>query len=514
MITISNIEKQYADKLLFEKMNLTIYGGEKVGIVGSNGAGKSTLLKIIAGEESPDCGNVQVDGEIGYLKQITEYTYQDFLKLSQEPEFIRDFMEIKSRLHIAGDIDFSEDRLKTLSGGEKTKLMLAGILCKRPEILLLDEPTNHMDVEGVDWLIDTLNSYIGTVIAVSHDRYFLNNCVYKIIELENGKVREFYGNYDDYYSQKQEEYQSLMSRYENQQSLERKINKQIGALNTWSSKGEKDARRQGGMMSDSRIKGAETNAQVSATKLASMAKAKVSRLEHLKDDFIERPYTEGEVHYRLDSEPFRGKVLVRADNISKKFDYKVLFKNSSFTIEAGEKIALNGENGSGKTTLIKMILGVEPYDGNIYVSPAVKIAYLSQDVFDLDENLTVMQKACQGDREYRTLFLSNLVNMNMSRQVFDRKISTLSLGERMRIKMCELILSDYNFLIMDEPTNHLDLNNKIFLEKILKEYKGCLLLVSHDRTLAENVCNANLTIKNGEIKKKELTTRYVDEDER
>lgn len=514
VITLSNVEKQYGDKLLFEKLNLAIYDGEKVGIVGSNGAGKSTLLKIIAGEETPDLGNAQVDGKIGYLKQITEYTHQDFLKLSQEPEFIKEFMEIKSRLHISGDIDFSEERLKNLSGGEKTKLMLAGILCKHPEILLLDEPTNHMDTAGVDWLIDTLDSYAGTVVVVSHDRYFLNKCVYKIVELENGKVREFYGNYDEYNAQKQQEYQSLMSRYESQQSMERKINKQIGALSSWSSKGERDARRQGGMMSDSRIKGAETKAQVSATKLASMAKAKVSRLEHLKDDFIERPYTEGEVHYRLDSEPFRGKILVRADNISKKFGSKVLFKNSSFTIDAGDKIALNGENGSGKTTLIRMILGLEPYDGDIYVSPAVKISYLSQDVFDLDENLTVMQKACQGDREYRTLFLSNIVNMNMSKQVFDRKISTLSLGERMRIKMCELVLSDYNFLIMDEPTNHLDLNNKIFLEKILKDYKGCLLLVSHDRTLAKNVCNASLTIKNGEIKKKQLSSEYTDDFEK
>ncbi len=514
VITLSNVEKQYGDKLLFEKLNISIYDGEKVGVVGSNGSGKSTLLKIIAKEESPDFGTVLVDGKIGYLKQITEYSYQDFLVLSQEPEFIRDFMEIKSRLRIAGDIDFSEERLKTLSGGEKTKLMLAGILCRRPEILLLDEPTNHMDTNGVDWLINALESYDGTVVVVSHDRYFLNKSVYKIIELENGKVREFYGDYDDYYSQKQQEYQSLMSRYENQQTMEKKINKQIGALNSWSSKGEKDARRQGGMMSDSRIKGAETKAQVSATKLASMAKAKVSRLEHLKDNFIERPYMEGDVHYRLDSEPFKGKVLVRAENIGKSYGSKVLFKNSNFTIDAGDKIALKGENGSGKTTLIKMLLGLEPHEGDIYISPAVKISYLSQDVFDLDENLTVMQKACQGDKEYRTLFLSNLVNMNMSKQVFDRKISTLSLGERMRIKMCELVLSDYNFLIMDEPTNHLDLNNKIFLEKILKDYKGCLLLVSHDRTLTKNVCNSSLTIEKCEIKKKDLRRESFDENEK
>lgn len=512
VITLSNIEKQYGDKLLFEKFNTIIYDGERVGIVGSNGAGKSTLLKIIAGEETPDRGNVQVDGKIGYLKQITEYTETDFLRLTENPEFIREFFEIRSKLHIDNSIDFSADRLKSLSGGEKTKLMLAGILCQNPEVLLLDEPTNHMDIAGVNWLIETLDSYGGTVIVVSHDRYFLNKCVYKIIELENGKAREFDGDYDAYYNFKQQELVGLLNKYESQQSLERKINKQIEALGGWASKGEATARRQGGMMSDSRIKGAETKAQVSASKLASQAKAKVSRLQQLKEDFIERPYTENVVHYKLEAEPFKGKSLYKVNNLCKSYGGKTLFSGVSFTIDAGDKIALNGDNGSGKTTLIKILLGQEPYDsGDIYVSPAVKVSYLSQDVFDLDENLTVMQKASQGTKEYKTLFLSNLINMNMTRQVFDRKISTLSLGERMRIKMCELILSDYNFLIMDEPTNHLDLNNKIFLEKILSDYKGCLLLVSHDRTLTKNVCNSTLTIKDKTIKKKEIASYLEDE---
>ena len=318
-------------------------------------------------------------------------------------------------------------------------------------------------------------------------------------------MQEYYGDYNSYYLQKQQELQGKMNKYESQLALEKKINKQIGALAGWANKGEANARRQGGMMSDSRIKGAETKAQVSATKLASQAKAKVSRLEHLKDDFIDRPYVEGEVHYRLNANPFRGKVLVKVDNLGKSFGGKKLFDGVSFTVNAGDKIALSGDNGSGKTTLIKILLGQEKQDaGDVSISPAVKIAYLSQDVFDLDEGLTVIEKASQGTKEYKTLFLSNLINMNMTRQVFDRKISTLSLGERMRIKMCEIVLSDYNFLIMDEPTNHLDLNNKIFLEKILKDYNGCLLLVSHDRTLTKNVCNATLTIKNGTIKKEEI----------
>lgn len=505
MVTLSGLSKQFGDKALFDGFSTTIYDGERVGIVGANGTGKSTLLKIIAGEESQDAGGVQVEGKIGFLKQVTQYSEADFLALANDPEFIREFLEIKSKLHIDSNLEFTAERLKTLSGGEKTKLMLAGILCQKPQILLLDEPTNHMDISGVNWLIDTINSFDGTIITVSHDRYFLNETVSRIIELENGQVQEYYGDYNSYYLQKQQELQGKMNKYESQLALEKKINKQIGALAGWANKGEANARRQGGMMSDSRIKGAETKAQVSATKLASQAKAKVSRLEHLKDDFIDRPYVEGEVHYRLNANPFRGKVLVKVDNLGKSYGGKKLFDGVSFTVNAGDKIALSGDNGSGKTTLIKILLGQEKQDaGDVSISPAVKIAYLSQDVFDLDEGLTVIEKASQGTKEYKTLFLSNLINMNMTRQVFDRKISTLSLGERMRIKMCEIVLSDYNFLIMDEPTNHLDLNNKIFLEKILKDYNGCLLLVSHDRTLTKNVCNATLTIKNGTIKKEEI----------
>ncbi len=504
MINLSNVEKGYADKKLFDKLNLTIYDGERVGIVGNNGAGKSTLLRIIAGEEEPDAGSVFVDSTIGYLKQITEYSYQDFIDLVESPEFIKDFLRIKSLLKIKNDIEFTPERLKSLSGGERTKLMLASVMCKNPEVLILDEPTNHLDIAGVDWLIDALNGYYGTTIIVSHDRYFLNKTIDKIVEIENGKVDEFYGAYDKYYAEKQKDLELRKAQYESQKAEERKINKQIEKLNNWSNKAESNARRQGGMMSDSRIKGAETKAQVSAVKLAKQAKAKISKLEHEKEGFIDRPYEEGEVYYRLDPSEFRGKVLVRFDDVSKSFGNNVLFENVSFAVEAGEKIAILGQNGSGKSTLLKMILGEEKYQGNIWISPAVKASYLSQDVLDLDENMTVMEKASEGGHEYKTLFLSNLRNMNMSRQVFDRKIGTLSLGERMRIKMCEIVLSDYNLLILDEPTNHLDINNKIFMEKVLQNYNGALLLVSHDKELVKNVATSTLEIEGKTIKKKQI----------
>lgn len=507
MLELKNIEKQYADKLLFKNLNFTIYDGERVGIVGNNGSGKTTLMKIIAGEESPDAGSVyNSSASIGYLKQVTEYTKEDFLALAEDAVFVKEFMAYKKKLHITANIDFSIERLSTLSGGEKPKLMLAHILSHNPDVLLLDEPTNHMDAEGIDWLINALNEYNGTIITVSHDRYFLNSVVSRIIEIDYGKVNDYYGDYDEYARQKKAELDRQKKLHGEQVALEKKLDKQIKDLRSWAGKAEKDSRRQGGMMSDSRIKGAETRAQVSATKLASMAKAKASRLEQAKSSFVDAPHEDRKIYYELKPENIGSKVLIRAENLTKNFGDHVLFKNASFNIEAGEKVAIVGRNGCGKTTLIRMILGLdEEYSGLIWKTPSLKPTYLSQDVLDLDEDLTVMEMSMAKDREYRTKFLTNLANMNMSNQVFNRKIKTLSLGERMRIKMNEVILSDFNLLILDEPTNHLDLSNKIFMEKILADYEGALILVSHDRAFRENICTAELNFVDGTVKKNILT---------
>ena len=501
MLELQCVEKSYADKILFKDVNLTIYDGERVGIVGENGSGKTTLMRILCKDEVPDAGEVNITFKsIGYLKQITDYSAEDFYNISQDSEFIKEFMLIKSKLHIDEDIDFTPECLANLSGGEKTKLMLAKVMCKTPDILFLDEPTNHLDIKGVEWLIMALNEYNGTVVVISHDRYFLNNVVNRIIEIENEQLHEYYGNYDDYENQKQKELTLLKEKYQSQVALEKKIDRQIKQLNDWSKKAEKDSRRQGGMMSDSRIKGAQTKAQVSAAKLAGMAKAKASRLEQEKQGFIEKPYESGQVFYKLEAQTVGSKVLIKAEDLTKSFGAKLLFKDVNFIILAGEKVALVGPNGCGKSTLIKMIIGEEDYQGAIWKAPSLKIAYLTQDVLDLDQNKTVMEISQNGDREYRTKFLTNLANMNMNRQVYNRKISTLSMGERMRIKMNEIILSDFNFLILDEPTNHLDLPNRIFMEQILKDYKGALLLVSHDKTFCENICSKKLVFENKSIK--------------
>jgi len=506
MFELNSVKKEYADKLLFENLNLTVYDGERIGIVGENGSGKSTLLKLITQEEAPDKGSVYTYGmSIGYLKQISEYTQEDFLSLFENSSFLSQFFKIKSSFNLSKHINFSKESLSSLSGGEKTKLLLSHILSKEPDLLILDEPTNHMDQEGVDWLIKTLDSFVGTVVIVSHDRYILNKVANKIVEIENGKVNEYYGNYNDYKQQKDLFLASQKQKYLEQQALERKINNQINKLKSWKDKADREVNKQG-TGSESRLMGVQTLAKAKAKKLAQQVKSKISRLEQSKKDFIEKPYEEGKIYYRLDSNVLKNKLLIKAIDLSKAFGNNVLFKKANFNVVSGEKIWLKGNNGCGKTSLLKILLGEDQdFNGSIWKTSSLKIAYLSQDVLDIDENLTVMDIARQGgSNEYTTLFLSNLRNMNMQRQVFDRKISTLSLGERMRIKMCEIILSDFNLLVLDEPTNHLDLANKTYLEKILKDFNGTFLLVSHDRTLAQNVCSKILEIKNNQIITEEI----------
>ena len=227
MIILNKVCKEFGDKTIFKDLNLTIYDGEKIGVVGANGSGKSTLLSIISKGIDVDSGTVNTSGTLGYVKQITSYTYEDFEIILRDLRQKIDFIKINKELNLSDDLPFDKERLKTLSGGERTKLMISSILARNSTTLLLDEPTNHLDRNGILWLQNKVNEFRGTVIIVSHDRDFLNNTVNKIIEINNGQVNEFYGNYNDYKSQKQEIVNSQTKKYNEQQSMKKRIEKQI-----------------------------------------------------------------------------------------------------------------------------------------------------------------------------------------------------------------------------------------------------------------------------------------------
>ena len=221
----------------------------------------------------------------------------------------------------------------------------------------------------------------------------------------------------------------------------------------------------------------------------------------MKQDLGEKPFSEREIFYRISASENFNRVIISLTNVTKKFGQKTIFENANFELLSGDKIAILGDNGSGKTTLIKMILGKDKFDGELKLSPKLKLAYLQQNDFVLSNNQedTVFELANEFDGEYRTQFLTNLCNMGLSKQIFDKKVKWLSAGEKLKMKLNQLILSDFNLLILDEPTNNLDLANKIFLEKVLKNYQGNLIIVSHDKTLINNVCNKKYLINNHQL---------------
>ena len=506
VIKLSNVIKSYGDTKVLDKVSFDINEGDKVGIIGPNGSGKSTLIKLIMGIENPDSGKVEVSSKVvtSYLKQATDYSASDFIDMSLDKEEISNFLRLMGNLHLDKDIDFTDERLENLSGGEKTKIAISWVLASHPNLLLLDEPTNHVDLESVSWLINVIKEYPGTVLVVSHDRYFLNEVASKILEVKDGKVKEYFGNYDSYEREKEAELESLKDKYELQQKQDKKILKEIRNLNEWSKKGEREAGRQGGSPSDARAKGVKDYHQTKAARVARSAKNKKSRLEQMRSDYIEKPKEDKEIKFNFMGEASGADTLIRVSDLAKSFGDKTIFSSVNLTINRGEKIGLIGPNGSGKSTFIKILMGeLKPDNGEIWKTPSLKIAYMSQDVFDLDGEKTTFEMANRYDNEKKQFFFSNLVNMGFNRDLFNHKIKTLSLGQQMRIKLVQIIINDYNLLILDEPTNHLDLPNKVELEKALMRFPGSIVMASHDKYILSKVTNKVFIFSDGTIRRYE-----------
>lgn len=506
IIKLNNISKSYGNQDVLKNIQLDVSSGEKIGVVGVNGSGKSTLMKIIMGEEVADQGKVEIsnNAHIGYLKQATEYSLQDFIDMSSDKTNVSDFLKLSNELQIDSSIDFDDERLQNLSGGEKTKMALSSILASHPSVLLLDEPTNHVDIESVEWLIDRINNYQGAVLVVSHDRYFLNQTVQKILEIEDGKLKVYYGNYDEYQKQKEQEMEALRTKYEAQQKQDKKIQREINQLKQWSEKGEREAGKQGGSRSDAKVKGVKTNAQRKAAKVGRNAESKKSRLEQMRKDYIEKPKEEKEIKFDFQGHSSGANALIRITDLKKSFGDKIIFDDVNLVISNDEKIGLIGPNGSGKSTFIKILMGKEKADkGEVWTTSSLKVAYMSQDVFDLEEDKTIFEMGNQYNSEIKQFFFSNLVNMGFNRDLFRNKISTLSLGQRMRIKLAQIIVNDYNLLILDEPTNHLDLANKIELENALINFPGAIVIASHDKYLLSKVTNKVFIFEDEKIIRRE-----------
>jgi macrolide transport system ATP-binding/permease protein len=507
LISCRGVKKSFGDLTVLQDVNFDIANRERIGLVGMNGAGKTTLANIIFGSLQQDGGTVthhRQQMKIGYLLQSTSYTVNTYYSMidNGDDEIAGDkFLELTSHLGLKKVQEWNAERFDGLSGGEKTKLAIAHIWASKPDILLMDEPTNHLDFQGVEWLINELKIYTGTTLIISHDRFFLDKTVERIIELEEGASINYPGNYTFYREEKGRRFQSQLHEYEEQNKYEQKIESEINRLKNWSSKAHREAGKVGKM---AEMRGTKEFYRSKAKSMDKQVKSRIKRLEKIEIEGVKKPKEEAKVRFDWNSPEKRGRRIVEAGQISKAYGERTLFGESSFYIQRGEKIGLLGPNGCGKTTLIRMIIGRETVDsGQLWVSPTTKIAYLTQDVtdLDLDSERTVLDliQDTHAIRDEAGKARTLLANMGFEEVMLKKPINQLSLGERTRIKLAQLIMREQDLLILDEPTNHLDLTSREKLEQTLISYSGTLLVVSHDRYFLEKTCDKLLVFADGKI---------------
>jgi macrolide transport system ATP-binding/permease protein len=488
-----NLKKHFGDKPVLEDLSFDLNNNDRIGLVGANGAGKTTLANLIYGGIEPEQGTINRNPQmrIGYLLQSVDYTVNDDNQLSAE------FLEHASELGLKKVHSWQEERFAHLSGGEKLKIALAQIWATNPDILILDEPTNHLDFQGVNWLINQLQEFNGTVILISHDRYFLDKTITKVFELDLGKLTIYNGNYSTYRTEKQKRYEDQLHQYDVQQKYKARVEGQMAQLQQWAGKAHRTMRDQEGFKEYHGVK---------AKKLDNAIKSKMKRLnQELEKNKVDKPIEEKKVRFQFEASKKRGKRIVEAKGLSKTFSNRMLFKDSHFYINHGERIGIIGPNGSGKTTLLNMLLGNETItSGELSISASLTIAYLSQDVADMPISQTAIEALNLSERDKLFQARTTLANMGLAADKLTQPIGTLSLGERTRIKLTNMLISENDLLILDEPTNHLDLASREQLEETISMFPGTILIVSHDYYFINKVCNKLLVIEDRKIKRVEM----------
>lgn len=500
ILNATNISKSFGSNEIIKDATFLVNEHEKVAIVGVNGAGKTTLLKILTGEESADSGSITLakDAKLGYLRQINnvdsalsiidelytviepilnmekrmsqmqedmkhltgselEELYSSYTALTHSYELMDGYAAKSRVVGILKGLGFEEadfDRkINTLSGGQKTRVFLAKLLLEEPDIILLDEPTNHLDLRSIEWLESYLLNYKGAVIIVSHDRYFLDKIVSKVIDIENGNVQMYLGNYTDFSNKKQMLLDAKMKEYLNQQQ---EIKHQEAVI--------------------TKLK------QFNREKSIKRAESRQKQLE--KIERVEAPQTYSEnMRLSLDISKESGKDVLTVHNLSKSFDHKKLFWDINFEIKRGERVAIIGDNGTGKTTLLKIINGLlNPDTGEVIYGSNVSVAYYDQEHQVLHMDKTLFDELSDTYPDMTNTQIRNILAAFLftGEDVY-KKIADLSGGERGRVSLVKLMLSKANFLLLDEPTNHLDIVSKDVLENALNNFPGTVCYVSHDR---------------------------------
>jgi len=500
---------------LLEDLSFEVQEGERVAILGRNGCGKTTLFNILTGQMDYDSGEVYVNPHkrLGLISQIPKfpdgYTVEDVLRsafhmltktrermalLEQQmtesvsDELLREYDSLVNRFQSGGgyDMDVEVDKIcnglgilpeqraqefASLSGGEKTRVNLARLLLEKTDILLLDEPTNHLDLRSVEWLEGYINSFKGTVLAISHDRYFLDTIAQRVIEITDGHAEFYSGNYSFYMDEKQARFNLQLKQYEQEQAKLKQLGYTVERMKGWG---------------------------INNRTLYRRAMSIQHRMERIKK--TERPKTEKTMKATFQQKDFAGDMVFQMKNVEKSFGERTLFSNVELKVEGGERIALLGDNGTGKSTFIKCLLGDEDCKGKIQFGPTVKWGYLPQIIHFSHPERTLYdtmlyEKNCtpQVARDRLGAFLFQ------GEDVF-KKVGDLSGGEQSRLRLCMLMDEKINLLILDEPTNHLDIASREWVEAAIEEFEGVLLFVSHDRYFIEKFAERVWLLDDGQIR--------------
>ena len=530
LIGLQNVTFEFGARVIVQDATWHIQPGERIGLIGYNGTGKSTLFKVLVGEYTPSVGTVEKGKEttIGYLHQdllsfdtnetileVTLSAFEDVKRIEKELEEITQQLETDSseetlllyseKLHdleVAGGYEiehkteevlhglgFNDNDLKRpykeFSGGWRMRVLLAKMILQQPDVLLLDEPTNHLDLPSIEWLEKYLIHYKGSVVIVSHDKFFLNRMVNKIVELYQQELHIYTGNYDFYEKEKLVRVELQQKAYENQQDY---IRQQERFVERFKAKASKAAAAQ------------------------SIVK-RLDKIERIEQTEIERPNIK--INFRIDKQP--GKIISELKHVSKSFPTIDILKNASAYINRGDKIALIGANGKGKSTILRIVSGSEPITGERVEGHNVEESFYAQhqlEALNLNNTILDEMKECgsnKNDLELRSLLGCFLFSGDDA----DKKIKVLSGGEKARVALAKVIAGRSNFLLLDEPTNHLDMHSVELLAEALNKYEGSYLLVSHDRFFISQTANKIWEIEDGLIKEfKGTYTEWVEWNER
>lgn len=512
-----NITKTMGGNTIFKDLSLEVNMGARVAIVGRNGCGKTTLFKVLAGIEQPDQGRIiKAKGQtIGYLHQIPSYTnvsvfdvlseafaelhamkarltdLEQRMQTDMSEKILNQYGELQEQYLANGGYEIEakiasianglkitkllEQPFDALSGGEKTKVMLAQILLQQPDILLLDEPTNHLDLAATEWLEDYLYYFKGTVIVISHDRMFLNNTVQYVAEIEDGDIWMSKGNYDQYLQNKEAKLAQQFADYQEQQKKIQKIKEAIRRLRQWAN-------------------------EASPPNPDLFRKAKVMEKMLARMELVKKPKTERQMNLQLKAEDRTGKEVFILRDISHGFDQDFLFMDIQLSVYYQDRLAIVGNNGTGKSTLMKILLGqLQPLDGQVKQGSNLKIGYLAQQ-FD---QFNPKQRLIDAFREQVSLTEYDARHMLAQflfygHDVF-KKVEQLSGGEKMRLRLAQLMVQKCNVLVLDEPTNHLDIESREALEEALDHFEGTIITISHDRYFLQKLFTRTAWLENQQL---------------